>query len=121
MKTNKESWDVKPAQVYATLDRLEEAGLVTEDSLAQGAGPEKRIYALTENGQQALRAWFDSGVAADHQRDEFFIKLMVSLAAGQGDPRRIIQTQRVELYQELHNVTPSAMIWILPAHWRRSC
>ncbi len=100
-----ESWEVKPAQVYATLDRLEEAGLVAQEGLAQDAGPEKRIYALTASGQTALQEWFDSGVPADHQKDEFFIKLMVCLASGQGEPARIIQTQRRALFQELHTVT----------------
>ncbi len=100
-----ESWDVKPAQVYTTLDRLEEAGLVVQEGLAQDAGPEKRIYALTDNGQEALLEWFDNGVASEPQRDEFFIKLMVSLASGQGQPAQIIQTQRRALYRELHAIT----------------
>ncbi len=100
-----ESWDVKPAQVYTTLERLEEAQLVAQETVAQEAGPEKRIYSLTEQGQQALQEWFKSGIAVEHQRDEFFIKLMICLASEQGDPRQVIQTQRVALYQELHNAT----------------
>ena len=39
-----ENWDVKPAQIYTTLARLEQGGLVVEDSVEQDAGPEKRIY-----------------------------------------------------------------------------
>lgn len=99
------SWDVKPAQVYSTLDRLEEAGQISQEDTQQAGGPEKRIYALTPEGRQSLQAWFDSGVPLDHQRDEFFIKLMVALACGEADPHRVIQMQRLELYRELHAAT----------------
>jgi DNA-binding PadR family transcriptional regulator len=100
-----ESWGVKPAQIYSTLDRLEEAGQVSQESTKQSGGPEKRIYALTPCGREALHAWFENGVPLDHQRDEFFIKLMVALASGEADPHRVIQSQRLELYRELHAAT----------------
>ncbi len=98
------SWDVKPAQVYTTLARLEEAGLVAETAVEQDAGPEKRIYALTPAGRAELAAWFASGVKREHQRDEFYLKLMLCLATGEADPRQVIQTQRVALYQDLHDL-----------------
>src|SRR5512147_1440858 len=74
-----ENWDVKPAQIYTTLARLEESGMVAEDSIAQNAGPERRIYAITPDGLKTLKEWFGDGVAYEHQRDEFFLKLMVGL------------------------------------------
>ncbi len=99
------NWDVKPAQVYTTLARLRESGLVAEEGLEQDHGPEKHIYALTPAGREELRRWFASPVKAEHQRDEFFLKLMLSLATGEADPRRVIYTQRAGLYQELHDLT----------------
>ena len=101
-----ENWEVKPAQIYTTLERLEEAGLIRRESdLGEGDEPARRIYALTDEGRQALREWFISGVTPEHQRDEFFVKLMVALGCGDVDPARIIQTQRSHLYQELHAAT----------------
>jgi hypothetical protein len=38
-------------------------------------------------------------------RDEFFIKLMVTLVSGAGDPARIMQVQRAFLFKNLHAVT----------------
>jgi DNA-binding PadR family transcriptional regulator len=100
------NWEVKPAQIYTTLERLEEAGLVERTSdLGEGDEPSRRVYALTGSGQEALSEWFAQGVAPDHQRDEFFVKLMVALASGKADPARIIQTQRSYLYLELHAAT----------------
>jgi DNA-binding PadR family transcriptional regulator len=100
------TWDVKPAQIYTTLERLEESGLVqTESDLGEGNEPDRRIYAITRDGRDALKVWFEDGVPTEHQRDEFYVKLMIGLVSGEADPARIIQTQRSRLYQELHDVT----------------
>jgi len=100
------NWDVKPAQIYTTLERLEESGLVqTKSDLGEGREPDRRIYAITRDGQGALKDWFEDGVPTEHQRDEFYVKLMIGLVSGEADPARIIQTQRSRLYQELHDAT----------------
>ncbi len=100
------NWEVKPAQIYTTLDRLEEAGLVERKSdLGQGSEPARRIYAITKQGAEALHAWFSSSVETQHQRDEFFVKLMVALVSEGADPGRLIQIQRGYLFREMHNAT----------------
>ncbi len=101
----RENWDVNPAQIYSTLTRLQENGLVVENGVTQASGPEKRIYTITPRGQDALREWFSTAIEREHQRDEFFIKLMLCLATGQADPHKLIQTERTKLYQDLHNIT----------------
>lgn len=108
-----ELWDVKPAQIYSTLSRLEDAGLIHQEQIEQDGGPEKRVYALTEAGQDELMTWYTNGIDSEHQRDEFYLKLMLSVAAdnaaGEGetavDPTRVIQAQRSKLYRELHDLT----------------
>jgi DNA-binding PadR family transcriptional regulator len=100
-----DAWEVKPAQVYTTLARLAEAGLVAEEGMEQGGGPEKRIFAITEAGQRELAAWFATPVASEHQRDEFFLKLMLALVSEAADPYRLINTQRTLLFRELHALT----------------
>ena len=100
------NWEVKPAQIYTTLERLEEAGLVERISdLGEGEEPARRVYGVTKAGEAVLDEWFANGVTPDHQRDEFFVKLMIGLAGGEADPARIIQIQRASLYQELHAAT----------------
>ncbi len=105
MVGGEEVWSVKPAQIYTTLARLEESGLVQQEDVQQDGGPEKRIYALTPRGETALQEWFNSGVEATYQRDEFYIKVMLSLANETVDPYRVIQAQRNRLFQELHDLT----------------
>jgi len=101
-----ENWEVKPAQIYTTLERLEEAGLVERTSdLGEGDEPSRRVYAVTAAGRETLKEWFQSGVTPEHQHDEFFVKLMIGLASGEAEPHKVVQTQRAYLYQELHNAT----------------
>ena len=99
------NWDVKPAQIYTTLTRLENDGLVVESAVAQDGGPEKRVFDITPAGRDLLAEWFASGVERDHQRDEFFVKLMLSLSTGQVPPRQVIQGQRARLFKDLHDLT----------------
>lgn len=105
MVGGEQNWDLKPAQVYSTLTRLEKQGLIVEESIEQDGGPEKRVYTLTDAGHKALARWFAVPVGGNHQRDEFFLKLMISLAAKDGDPRQVIYVQRASLYKELHAIT----------------
>jgi len=72
-------WDLKPAQVYTTLQRLERDGLVEPAETEQIAGPERVVFRLTDSGRSALDAWFSSGVHSDHVRDHFWVKLMVAI------------------------------------------
>lgn len=98
-----ENWDVKPAQIYATLERLEEAKLIACISdLGEGDEPSRRIYAITPQGQEALTAWLSCGVLTSHQRDEFFIKLMIAMLSSGTTPERLIQAQRDLLLSALH-------------------
>jgi DNA-binding PadR family transcriptional regulator len=99
------NWDLKPAQVYTTLERLEHAGLVGRQSLARDGGAEKRIYSITAKGKRSLREWLAQGVESKHRQDEFFVKLMTCLMSGESDPAALIQAQRACLFQQLHDTT----------------
>ncbi len=100
------NWEVKPAQIYTTLERLEEAGLVERISdLGEGEEPSRRVYSITPAGEDALREWFSTGVLPAHQRDEFYIKILIGLISGRADPERLIQNQRALLFKEMHDAT----------------
>jgi DNA-binding PadR family transcriptional regulator len=100
-----ENWGVRPAQVYTTLARLAESGLIAEEAVEKEGGPEKRIYALLPAGREELEQWLSTGVLDERVRDEFYLKLMLGLAMDTIDSRQLIQVQRHTLYQELHRLT----------------
>jgi DNA-binding PadR family transcriptional regulator len=99
-----DNWNLRPAQVYTTLERLERAGLVEKQPPAQ-EGAERRIFTITEPGRASLHRWFAEGVASKHEQDEFFVKLATCLISGEADPTAVIQTQRAALFRQLHDAT----------------
>jgi DNA-binding PadR family transcriptional regulator len=89
-------------QIYTTLQRLERDGLVAGDQIAQSDRPNKRVYALTQAGDDALRDWLESPTAGARLKDEFFMKL--ALAGAFADPRVLIDRQRRTYLQALHDL-----------------
>ena len=101
-----DNWDVKPAQIYSTLARLQESGHIVEEfNGADGEGTDRRVYAITEKGQADLAEWFNTPVTREHQRDEVFAKLLLAIATDVAQPRKVLQIQRARLYQDLHALT----------------
>ena len=57
---------VDPATLYKELRNLEKEGFVSSEWQTDGSGPAKRIYSLTEAGEEMLRGWAD--VVAGYQK-----------------------------------------------------
>ena len=99
-------WTLNSGQIYSSLDRLARDGLVEEEGIEQGSGPDRRLWALTPAGRAELDAWFGGPVPRDYRlRDELYLKLMLAVAEPQGRARQVLQAQRRELFQELHDHT----------------
>jgi DNA-binding PadR family transcriptional regulator len=99
-------WELNSGQIYSSLDRLARDGLVVEEAIERGGGPDKRLWALTDDGRTELASWFDSPVPRDYRlRDEFYLKLMLALVTQPESARHILLVQRRELFRELHDLT----------------
>jgi DNA-binding PadR family transcriptional regulator len=99
-------WDLNSGQIYSSLERLARDGLVVETAVERGTGPDKRLWALTESGLDEVLHWFQVAVPRDYRlRDEFYLKLMLALVTQAERPQRVLQVQRRELFQELHDLT----------------
>lgn len=48
---------VDPATVYRTLRQLEEEGMITSTWMPREAGPARRIYTLSDAGEEYLSVW----------------------------------------------------------------
>jgi DNA-binding PadR family transcriptional regulator len=81
-------------QIYVTLKRLEQDGLVCSQDVAQTTRPNKRVYELTPAGRETLRAWVDEPSEGPRIRDEFFIKLILAPMAGLADRMALMNAQR---------------------------
>jgi DNA-binding PadR family transcriptional regulator len=92
-------------QIYVTLKRLEQDGLVRSEDVEQTTRPNKRVYELTPAGRQALRAWVDEPSDGPRIRDEFFIKLILAPMAGLADRMSLMNSQRRHYLGIMRNLT----------------
>src|ERR687891_2865231 len=76
--------------VYVTLTRLEKAGLVTSER-AEGLAdrPNRKVYALTPDGQQRVAEWLAEGSWAKPDLAQFHLKVVPAGGDRRGGPRRI--------------------------------
>ncbi|MFC8276689.1 PadR family transcriptional regulator [Streptomyces sp. NPDC057271] len=95
-------------QIYVTLGRLEKSGLIEGEEIAQESRPNKKIYRLTDAGQEALSAWFDETADEPRVRDEFFMKLALAPRTGLADQIALINKQRREYLTTMRNLSKLA-------------
>jgi DNA-binding PadR family transcriptional regulator len=81
-------------QIYVTLGRLEQKGLIQGQEVSQASRPKKRVYEITDKGRAALAEWFAEPTAGPRVRDEFFMKLVLAPAAGETGRVALINKQR---------------------------
>jgi DNA-binding PadR family transcriptional regulator len=97
-------------QIYVVLTRLEKAGLVvSERSTTVADLPDRKMYALTPNGQQRVAEWLAEVSWPKPDLAEFHLKLVAAAAAGLADPLTIVDTQRRELLRRLRDAQRAAM------------
>src|SRR4051812_1203665 len=96
--------------VYVTLTRLEKAHLVAVEKSADGAdGSDRKVYALTADGQQRVAEWIAEVSCPNPALAEFHLKLIAAASGGLADPLTIVDTQRRELLRRLRDAQGAAM------------
>jgi DNA-binding PadR family transcriptional regulator len=101
---------MNPGQVYVTLTRLEKAGLVaSERSTRLADRPDRKVYALTAEGQQRVGEWLTDVGWPRPDLAEFHLKLVAAATAGLADPLTIVDAQRRELLRRLRDAQRAAM------------
>jgi DNA-binding PadR family transcriptional regulator len=96
---------LKFGQVYSTLGRLERDGLVTEVSEQPGRGPDRRLYAITDNGVTDLDQWLRAPETVEpFARSVLFGKVLLALLSGR-PAARVLQEQRTEHERRMRDLT----------------
>jgi len=97
-------------QIYVTLGRLEKAGLVAVQPATDPADrPDRKVYALTAEGQQRVADWLAEVTWPKPAPAEFHLKLVAAAAAGLADPVGIVDAQRRALLRGLRDAQRAAM------------
>jgi MFS family permease len=87
-------WQIPRPVIYRAIGRLAEASLIAPRGTEPGQGPQRTIYAATDEGRRAVGAWLDTPV--EHVRDirsHFLLKLALLHRQG-ADPASLIRRQR---------------------------
>ena len=69
-------WPINYGQIYPELARLAAEGLIEQQAVErQDYRPEKKVYAVTPAGHEALRHWVTAPTAMQAPHDEFMLKV----------------------------------------------
>lgn len=68
-------WNVRQAQLYAELARMESDGLVSSRLAVQGKRPNKRLFALTDAGIAEVRRYAAEPSERTSVKDELLVKV----------------------------------------------
>lgn len=100
-------WPISKSQVYAELARLEPLGLIRGREVRQERLPDKRVFELTEAGEDALDRWLDDGPLEDPQfRLPLLLKVLFGHRRVPGDTGALLRdvqdeaAARAGLYRE---------------------
>jgi DNA-binding PadR family transcriptional regulator len=85
-------WSFPHSQLYAEPEHLKEAGLITE--AREESGRKRRIYTITEKGEQALQEWLRQPTEASVEiRDVALLKLFFGNLLAPDDLRQLANEQ----------------------------
>jgi DNA-binding PadR family transcriptional regulator len=92
-------------QVYATLARLARDGRVVSGNPEPGAGPERKRYTITADGQREVEAWLAEPVRPEpHLQTEVFAKVLLALMLGRS-AEKYLDAQRAAHMQRMRELT----------------
>lgn len=74
-------WSAELSQIYPTLKRLEERGLLRSRLEPSPKGPDRRVYTLTADGRAELRRWVRGGPVVGAERFAYLAQLYFMSAA----------------------------------------
>ncbi|MBV9832110.1 MAG: PadR family transcriptional regulator [Marmoricola sp.] len=96
-------------QMYVTLGRLEQAGLVTSSRAAAADRPERRVYELTPSGRDRVAEWLGDVTWPRPDLTNFHLKLVIAATSHLADPVDLVGAQRRELVRRLRDAQRAAM------------
>jgi DNA-binding PadR family transcriptional regulator len=92
-------------QVYATLGRLARDGKVVGWEAEPGAGPDRKRYAITDQGVSDVEAWLIEPVEPEpHLQTVLFVKVVLALMLGRS-AETYLDTQRAAHLQRMRQLT----------------
>ena len=111
IKHEHDAWfpDSRPlafGQVYATLARLQRDGLAEVVETRTDGGPERTVYALTEDGERRLRTWLAEPASATGSGAEEIVRKTVAALHTGIDVQGFVSRQRTAHLRRMRELQP---------------
>ncbi len=97
-------WNAGNSQIYTTLKSLSDAGLVESEVIVQKSRPNRKVYRLTQAGQEELDRWLHEDVPERFSKDEFLTKLFFCGETSDEIALRHLQEHRASLLKQLEHM-----------------
>jgi DNA-binding PadR family transcriptional regulator len=94
-------WHALPQQLYAELASMERDGLVEGEVVVQTTRPNKRVFAMTPAGREALVDWFEEPARMASSKDELLIRMYAVDLADAGRVIELLQERLVQRHEKL--------------------
>lgn len=92
-------WNADQSQIYRTLDRLTDAGLVEATIEVQDGRPNRKVYAITAAGRDELRAWLTTVQPLPIYREAFLIQIFFAAQLSNETIVGLLQ-QQIDMHRE---------------------
>ncbi len=86
-------WSESFGHIYPMLRRLRKRELVEQKVERQEGRPDRKVYSITEEGRQALEAWFAEPSPPQRPRNELLLRIFMGRFA---DPEHLIRDVRAQ-------------------------
>ena len=104
-------WAASYGQIYPELKRLAEAELIAGSDSPTG-GRQRTVYAITDTGAEALRAWLREPPVTFEMREEGLLKLFFAEALPRQEAvetLRAMRSHRLAVSAQLREMEPKAL------------
>jgi DNA-binding PadR family transcriptional regulator len=90
-------WAASHQQIYRELSKLEAQGWITSEAIPQEGRPDKKLYSVTQLGEQQLKSWIAQPCEPAPIKDDLLVKMFAGYTVS---PQTILA--EVEQHREAH-------------------
>ena len=95
-------WFAEKSQIYPTLKRLEDRGLLKSREAPSERGPKRRVYSLTSSGRKELGRWLSDGPHIGRERLAYIAQAaFLGALPDLGDAIEVVRRMRAVWEQKL--------------------
>tara|TARA_R110000772_G_scaffold46507_1_gene106130 strand:+ start:3291 stop:3857 length:567 start_codon:yes stop_codon:yes gene_type:complete len=113
-------WNAELAQIYPTLGKLENEGLISSEMKPSTQGPRRKVYKRLETGRKELINWLKQGPIIPKSRFDYAAQLSFLDALTLKERDEFVKNLRKETFSRLQALQVFEQIYPLPGPEKQS-